>query len=127
MIADLDDPRIPKYLAGLELPVVGIGGIRTDCPWDLRISTVGTNNQQIALLAAEHLLSLGLKHFAFCGAPNRTIDPWCRQRRDAFVEHLKRQDRRCQVYAVRTILRTVGNGSNRGWPTGWRSSPNRPD
>ena len=38
VIADLDDVRIPKHLAGLELPVVGIGAIRPNCPWDLNIS-----------------------------------------------------------------------------------------
>lgn len=52
VIADLDDPRIPKRLVGLEIPAVGVGAIREDCPREFDISTVSTNNQRIAVLAA---------------------------------------------------------------------------
>ncbi len=47
VIADLDDPRIPKRLVGLGIPAVGVGTIREDCPWELDISTVSTNNRRI--------------------------------------------------------------------------------
>jgi len=86
VIADLDDPRIPKHVAGLDIPIVGVGGISEDCPWDLGISTVSTNNRQIAMLAADHLMERGLQYFAYCGVHSRTIDPWNRQRERAFVK-----------------------------------------
>ena len=31
VIADLDDPRIPQHVTGLDVPVVGIGGIAMGC------------------------------------------------------------------------------------------------
>lgn len=101
VIADLDDSRIPKHLAGLDISVVGVGGVGNDCPWDLPISTVGTNNGRIAVLAASHLLERGLQHFGYCGVRSRTVDPWNRQRRVAFVEHLRRHGHGCSVHAGR--------------------------
>lgn len=101
VIADLDDPRIPKRLVGLGIPAVGVGAIREDCPWDLDISTVSTNNQRIATLAADHLLERNLQNFAYCGVPGRTIDPWNRQRREAFVAHVQEAGGSCSVYTGR--------------------------
>lgn len=101
VIADLDDPRIPKRLVGLGIPAVGVGAIRSDCPWDLDISTVSTNNRRIADLAANHLLERKLRTFAYCGVPGRTIDPWNHQRREAFVEHVQKAGYTCSVYTGR--------------------------
>lgn len=101
VIADLDDPRIPKRLVGLGIPAVGIGAIREGCSWDLDISTVSTNNRQIAVLAAKHLIERGLQHFAYCGVPGRTIDPWNQQRREAFVAQLRQAGYTCSVYTGR--------------------------
>lgn len=101
VIADLDDPRIPKHVVGLDVPVVGIGAIREDSPWDLAISTVSTNNHRIAMLAAEHLLDRGLQHFAYCGTRRHTLDPWNRQRHESFVEHLRKSGRKCFAYSGR--------------------------
>jgi LacI family transcriptional regulator len=101
VIADLDDPRIPRHVAGLDLPIVGIGAIRDDCRLDLAISTVNTNNQRIAVLAAEHLLDRGLQHFAYCGTRSHTLDPWNRQRREAFLDHLRKSGRECSAHTGR--------------------------
>jgi hypothetical protein len=38
----LDDQRIPKHLA---IPVVGIGGIKSDSSLKSKLSTVGTDNR----------------------------------------------------------------------------------
>ncbi len=101
VIADLDDPRIPKRLVGLGIPAVGVGAIREDCRWDLDISTVSTNNRRIAELAANHFLERKLQSFAYCGVPGRTIDPWNRQRREAFIEHIRKAGWGCSVYTGR--------------------------
>jgi len=101
VIADLDDPRISKRLVGLEIPAVGVGAIREDCPWELDISTVSTNNQRIAELAASHLLERNVCSFAFCGVRGRSIDPWNGQRRAAFASHLKAAGYGCSVYRGR--------------------------
>lgn len=101
VIADLDDPRIPKHVVGLDVPVVGIGGIGEASMWNREISTVSTNNQRIAVLAADHLLDRGLQYFGYCGVPRRTTDPWNRQRQKAFVEHLRKHGHTCAVYTGR--------------------------
>ncbi len=101
VIADLDDPRIPKRLVGLEIPAVGVGAIRDGCSWELDIATVSTNNRRIAVLAANHLIERGLQHFAYCGVAGRTIDPWNLHRREAFVQHLREAGYECSVYSGR--------------------------
>ena len=75
MIADLDDARIPKHVAKLKIPVVGIGGIDAASPLKLTVSTVGTNNEGIAVMAADYLMRLGLENFGYCGVPGKTVDP----------------------------------------------------
>ena len=77
VIADLDDPRIPRQVAGLTMPVVGIGGIESNCSLNLTVSTVGTHNRKIAELAADYLMRLGLHSFGTAGAGDhhRSVEP----------------------------------------------------
>jgi LacI family transcriptional regulator len=53
------------------------------------------------VLAASHLLERNLRSFAYCGVASRTIDPWNRLRRAAFVSHLKSAGYGCSVYRGR--------------------------
>ena len=101
VIADLDDPRIPKHVVGLDIPVVGIGGIKPSCPLNLTVSTVGTHNRKIAAMAAEYLMRLGLRSFGYCGVPRQTIDPWNDERRETFSARLCENGHACSVYAGR--------------------------
>lgn len=101
VIADLDDPRIPKCVAELKIPVVGIGGIEPCCPLNLSVSTVGTDNRKVARLAAEYMLRLGLQSFGYCGIHGQTVDPWNCERQKAFAECLREEGYACSVYAGR--------------------------
>ena len=101
VIADLDDPRISKRVAGLAIPVVGIGGIKQGRPLSLTLSTVGTHNRKVAAMAAEYLMRLGLQSFGYCGVPGRTVDPWNRERHETFVARLREDGHACSVYAGR--------------------------
>lgn len=101
VIADMDDPRIPRQVAGLAVPVVGIGGIKAGCPLKLSVSTVGTDNPKIARMAADYLMQLGLRSFGYCGVPMRTIDPWNRERQETFAAHLAGSGHPCSVFAAR--------------------------
>lgn len=101
VIADLDDPVIPKRLVGLGIPVVGVGAICEDCPWELKVSTVSTDNQRIAVLAAEHLLERNLRNFAYCGVAERTIDPWNQLRQQTFTSQVESAGYPCSVYKGR--------------------------
>ena len=101
VIADLDDPQIPLRVSGLDIPVVGIGGLDAECPLRRAVSTVGTNNRKLAVLAAEYLMRLGLRSFGYCGVPVQTVDPWNRERQETFVARLAEEGRACSVYAGR--------------------------
>ncbi|MBL8792514.1 MAG: DNA-binding transcriptional regulator [Planctomycetia bacterium] len=101
IIAELDDPVIPRFIAGLDVAIVGIGGIKREHVKDFPISTVETDNCRIAELAARHLLDCRLTHFAYCGMRLPTIDPWIEQREAAFVEFLRARGRRCSVFRER--------------------------
>ncbi len=102
VIADLDDARIPRQLADLNIPVVGIGGIDPAChAFRTPISTIGTNNIKIAEMAAEYLMGLGLRSFGYCGLTARTIDPWNRERQEKFVSHVVAYGHKCAVFSHR--------------------------
>ena len=75
VIADLDDPRIPRQVAGLTMPVVGIGGIESNCSLNLTVSTVGTHNRKIVELEADYLMRLAYT-VSGTAVPATTIDPW---------------------------------------------------
>jgi len=101
VIADLDDPRIPRQVAGLKMPVVGIGGIEPDRSLNLTVSTVGTHNHKIAEMAADYLMQLGLHSFGYCGVPATTIDPWNRERQETFAQRVEAQGHTCSIFSAR--------------------------
>ncbi len=101
VIADLDDLRIPQRVSGLEIPVVGIGGIAATSPLSRSVSTVGTHNRKLADLAAEYLMRLGLRSFGYCGVPVQTVDPWNSERQETFVKRLTEEGHACSVYGGR--------------------------
>jgi LacI family transcriptional regulator len=98
IIAELDDPVIPRFIAGLDVAIVGIGGIKREHVQDFPISTVETDNRRIAELAAQHLLDCRMTHFAYCGIRVPTIDPWIEQREETFVEFMHARGQRCSVF-----------------------------
>lgn len=104
VIADLDDPRIPRQIEGLHIPVVGIGGIEDGSPLKRAVSTVGTNNVKIAQMAADYLMGLGLRSFGYCGMSSRTIDPWNRERQETFLSRVSEKGHRCAVFSKRYSL-----------------------
>ena len=63
IIARIETPRIARAVVRAGLPAVDVSAARLvpGLPW------VETDDEQIARLAAEHLLERGFKHFGFCG------------------------------------------------------------
>jgi len=59
------------------------------------VANVITDQEAVAGVAADHLLSLGLTHFAFCGFDDWW---WSRRRRDSFCERVARAGFQAQVY-----------------------------
>ncbi len=62
------------------------------------INVIG-NCDLIGSMAAEHFLDRGYSNFAYCGYDDIH---WSRERRDAFVEHLKRKGFNVNIYKMTT-------------------------
>ena len=61
VIARIDNRRLAASLSALRVPVVNLRSTMANLPFPF----IGTNNQAVAELAANHLLEKGLRHFAF--------------------------------------------------------------
>jgi len=59
------------------------------------VPAIMADNAGASRLAADHLMGLGLRHFAFCGFDALS---WSRERCDAFVSRVDRAGSRCHVY-----------------------------
>jgi LacI family transcriptional regulator len=89
-----EPPQI-KQIVRMGLPIVcfpysreTIGGV----------ANVITDHEAVARLAAEHLLGLGLKHFAYCGFDDWW---WSRRRRDSFRKTVAQAGWHVDVYPSR--------------------------
>ena len=86
--------RQARRLLAARLPLVDLDfTIPGLVPWGVCNDEVG-----VATLAAEHLLSRGLRHFAFVGGSEPEDSLWEIQRRDAFVAALGRSGFETRVY-----------------------------
>lgn len=81
IIARIETPRIAQAVVRAGLPAVDVSAARLvpALPW------VETDDEQIARLAAEHLLERGFKQFAFCGDARFKWSAW---REEHFCRHV---------------------------------------
>lgn len=72
IIARIETPRIARAVVRTGLPAVDLSAARLvpALPW------VETNDEEIARLAADHLLERGFKRFAFCGDARFNWSVW---------------------------------------------------
>ena len=72
IIARIETSRIARAVVQTGVPAVDVSAARLvpELPW------VETDDEQIARLAAEHLLERGFKHFAFCGDARFNWSAW---------------------------------------------------
>jgi LacI family transcriptional regulator len=72
IIARIETPRIARAVVRAGVPAVDVSAARLvpELPW------VETDDEQIARLAAEHLLERGFKHFGFCGDARFNWSVW---------------------------------------------------
>ncbi len=84
VIARIENRRFLNQLVSLKLPVVNLS-CRYAVPGIPRLLS---DESVIARMAAEHFLSRGLRHFAFCGFASVS---WSAPRRDQFVAYLGRR------------------------------------
>lgn len=108
IIANLDDRHVAQAVAGLETPVVGVGGGFGWYKPEERIPYFVTDSQAIARLASAHLIERGFTRLAYCGLPTSRINGWSRIRAAAFQAAAKEAGCACYTF-------TGCYGSARRW------------
>lgn len=93
ILARIDTPEIAQLLLKSGVPVVNLRGTVAELPFPY----VGPDHDQIAKLAAEHLMERGLKNFAFCGKP-MGIHPGLDERGVTFAEAVRQSGGNCEVF-----------------------------
>ncbi len=91
LIARIETPRIARAVVKTGLPAVDLSAARLvpTLPW------VETNDEEIARLAASHLIERGFKRFAFCGDARFNWSVW---REKHFVAQLAAAGHACAVF-----------------------------
>ncbi len=113
IVANFDDRRIATAVSNADVPVVAIGGGYGYYKENPKIPYVRTDNRAIAELAAQHLLDLGHRRFAFCGEPPNRSNGWARERAAAFSHYVRDAGFECDVYAGRYVAARQWRGSQR--------------
>ncbi len=90
LIVQMLDPGEAAEYGSLAVPVVNVA----DNHDERSLPTVHSDNRAIGVMAAEHLLDLGYRHFAFYGIGSHW---YARQRHAGFVERLRQTG--CAVHA----------------------------
>jgi LacI family transcriptional regulator len=98
IIANLDCPRVAAAVIRSKLPAVGFGGGYGWYSPRALIPYLFTDNRAIAALAADHLLSRGLRHFAFYGYPRNSINGWSQEREQAFIARVTGRGFSCAAH-----------------------------
>lgn len=91
LIARIETPRIARAVVKTGLPAVDLSAARLvpALPW------VETNDEEIARLAADHLLERGFRRFAFCGDARFNWSMW---REKQFAARLALAGHACEVF-----------------------------
>jgi LacI family transcriptional regulator len=101
VIADLDEERVQDFVRGLPVAVVGVGGFSSPVFRPANVAYVATDNAEIGLLAADHLLERRLRHFAYCGIPHSPATSWSQAREQAFRTRVREAGSTCTVFRGR--------------------------
>jgi LacI family transcriptional regulator len=97
----IDDERVAKALAGIDIPVVGLGGGYRGSAEHAPSVYFDTDNHAIAQLAYDHLLERGFVRFGFCGMPQTRINRWAQERAERFQQIANAAGHSCSVYTGR--------------------------
>lgn len=98
LIVNFDNPHVVRALRGVEKPIIAVGGGGGWHDPASGIPYVGTNDDMIGKLAADHLLNRGLRQFGFCGYPENRINVWMTNRKLGFTRCLAEAGFGCSVF-----------------------------
>ncbi|MCH6256435.1 substrate-binding domain-containing protein [Puniceicoccaceae bacterium K14] len=83
-------PEVDEYLRALNLPTVLVGGNKGG----EKIVSVGSNNDRVGEMAAEHLMNIGLENFAYYGIESQ----FSYQRERGFSNALREKNFQSKIY-----------------------------
>lgn len=87
IIADFDDPEFERLFSRSKLPIVAVGGsYERASDYPVGIPYVATDNFALVEAAYDHLVEMGLTHFAFYSQPPAPTNRWAQQREAAFCK-----------------------------------------
>jgi LacI family transcriptional regulator len=109
ILVRIDTQEIADVVLHSGVPVVNLRGTISGLPFPY----VGPDHDQIATIAAEHLLERGLKHFAFCGKA-AGIHPGLDERGITFAQVVQKAGWTCDVFPAA-----------RGTPDTWEAEQER--
>jgi LacI family transcriptional regulator len=121
VIARVGTRRLARGLGRLGVPVVNLRSAILDVSYP----RVGSDNAAVARLAAEHLMDLGLKNFAFCNTP-RGFHLGHDERADAFARETERVGCRCHAYTAVGVPGRESFGQEQRRLTSWLRSLPKP-
>jgi LacI family transcriptional regulator len=101
IIASFDTKWVAGRVTAAGLPVVAVGGGGGAFDAASGIPYVDTDNERIAILAAEHLLERAIPHFGFYGLSPSRITVWSDARREAFSRRLHAAGRSMETLVAR--------------------------
>ncbi len=101
IIASFDTKWVAGRVTAAGLPVVAVGGGGGAFDAASGIPYVDTDNERIAILAAEHLLERAIPHFGFYGLSPARITVWSDARREAFSRRLHAAGRSMETLVAR--------------------------
>lgn len=85
LIADFDDPELRALLQHARLPVVGVGGsYQRNAPELRHLPYVASDNPALVRLAYQHLIDMGLPHFAMYSVEPAPHKRWAQEREATF-------------------------------------------
>ena len=96
IITSIHLPAIDEIASLKKIPMVGFGSFSEELDGHLKFPIVTSNQHEIGQMAAQHFINNGIRHFAFCGGDETA--PWCRQRREGFIEELKKHNHSCDIF-----------------------------
>jgi LacI family transcriptional regulator len=101
IIASFDTDRVARRVTAAGLPVVAVGGGGGAFDAGSGIPYVHTDNERIAILAAEHLLERAIPQFGFYGLAPSPVVAWSESRWIAFAHRLRAADKPVQSLVPR--------------------------
>jgi len=100
IIARIDNQKTARAIAKVKIPIVNL---RSTVP-NLQFPFIGADNEEVARLAAEHLLERGFQHFGFCGY-RRRFHPGFDTRQDRFQQLVEKAGCCCNTFSLSRGIR----------------------